>query len=83
MVLMHLLLSSTQISQKNLLYWENSCFSMPLFAFHLITMHGQPHAKVSSAEQEVIQSLVVHQITTVMWSIVLNIVNIHLVEQAR
>lgn len=61
-LLMHLLLPSAQISQKNLLYWENSCFFMPLFAFHIIAMHGQPDTEVSSAEQRVIQSLLVHQL---------------------
>lgn len=60
-LLMHLLLPFAQISLKNLLYWENSCFSMPLFAFHIIAMHDQPHTKVSLAEEGVIESLVVHQ----------------------
>lgn len=49
---MHLLLPSAQISQKNLLYWENSCFSLPLFAFNMISMHGQSHTKVSLAEKK-------------------------------
>lgn len=56
-LLMHLLLPSAQISQKDLLYWENSCFFVPLFAFHIIATRGQPPTDVSLAEQRFIQSL--------------------------
>jgi len=60
-LLLHLLLPSAQISLKNLLYLENSCFSLPPFAFHVIAMHGQPHTEVCLAEGRAVKSLVVHQ----------------------